>query len=607
MLAQECAAQRQRILASGARDLVKEALGGERRVGRPHRAPPLHGHGQLWRMELEQPVGNRVRQVGRAFDRGLVDAVLHHHRLERRAGEDRLPDDRVAPGDELALRIEARLERVVVHRAVVARAHVVLASPDELHRGAALDRLGDGRGFQEVIRVRVGAPAEAAASIEHVELHLLGTQVEELPEHHLVHRLELLAVPYLAALRPERDHAVHRLHRRVREERELVRRLEPLRRAAERRFDVALLVRHRARRHRKALVLGHDLRRAEAQRRGLVPLGDECVAAALGRPIVLGEHGDAVGRRRGKGDHVEHAANLFCLGRVEARELGAEARRMQYHRGQHAGQFHILGEERAARRFRLRIHARRRGLADIDEVLRILERHVGRHDLRRGGRRELAKLRALLRLAMLDQALGYRDFARRHAPALGRRADEHRARGGAGLTELLVGIRERGAAARALRFAPEEVVVALRVRGRAFDAHLRPVRIQLFGNQRRQPGVRALAHLEVLDDDGDRVVRADAHERIGLERGAALRAYLGQRHGEHQRAARLEEVAPAEIRDHAEFPPMALDARLIAARMRGYVAQRQMLPAIAASICASLGSWFAFRSAVALMICPDWQ
>ena len=35
-LAQERVPQRQRILATGARDLVEEALGGERRVGRPH-------------------------------------------------------------------------------------------------------------------------------------------------------------------------------------------------------------------------------------------------------------------------------------------------------------------------------------------------------------------------------------------------------------------------------------------------------------------------------------------------------------------------------------------------------------------------------------------
>src|SRR5262249_45160811 len=117
--------------------------GRERGVGRAHRAPPLHRHAGPGRVQLDAEVGDRVGKVGRAFHRGRVDAVLHHHGLERRAGEYRLPGDAVLPGDEVALRVEPRFQRVDVRRPVVPRAHVVLARPHELDWNAAVYRLSD--------------------------------------------------------------------------------------------------------------------------------------------------------------------------------------------------------------------------------------------------------------------------------------------------------------------------------------------------------------------------------------------------------------------------------------------------------------------------------
>src|SRR3954466_4978504 len=106
----------------------------------------------------------------------------------------------------------------------------------------------------------------------------------------------------------------------------------------------------------------------------------------------------------------------------------------------------------------------------------------------------------------------------------------------------------------------------------------------------------------MLHDHRDGIVRVDADERVRREAGLVLRA-RGKSHGKDQRARGFEELAPADVLDHASF----FAARLMAARMRGYVAQRQMLPLIAASICASLGSLLAERSATALITCPDWQ
>ena len=64
------------------------------------------------------------------------------------------------------------------------------------------------------------------------------------------------------------------------------------------------------------------------------------------------------------------------------------------------------------------------------------------------------------------------DRRRRHLPCLGGGGDQHGARRGTGLAELIVGIGERGAPARALHLAPEEIVVLLRVGRRALGADL---------------------------------------------------------------------------------------------------------------------------------------
>jgi hypothetical protein len=54
--------------------------------------------------------------------------------------------------------------------------------------------------------------------------------------------------------------------------------------------------------------------------------------------------------------------------------------------------------------------------------------------------------------------------------------------------------------------------------GREFGAHLPPIRIELFGDERRKPGRDPLPLVEVLDDHRDGVVGRDPYERIGRER-----------------------------------------------------------------------------------------
>ena len=216
------------------------------------------------RVQLDGEIGDRVGQRRRALDAGDVDAVLDHHRLERRADEDRLADDPVLPARRRCRRVEPRLQRVEIGGTVVAALHVVLARPHELDRNAGLalrrERLGDRRRLDDVVRLSGFARRPKLPPAKSwLMRHLLGLQPDGLRDRDLVGGLELLAVPDFAAVGVELHHAVQRLHRRVREIRELVVGVERLRRAGERLGRVAVVARRLARRRREPLVLGEDV------------------------------------------------------------------------------------------------------------------------------------------------------------------------------------------------------------------------------------------------------------------------------------------------------------------------------------------------------------
>ena len=153
------------------------------------------------------------------------------------------------------------------------------------------------------------------------------------------------------------------------------------------------------------------------------------------------------------------------------------------------------------------------------------------------------------------------------------------------------------------------------------ESHLVQSHLELFGKQHRHRRVHALSHFDLGHDHRDAAIRADADERIGRERGRRRRAGSGCRARPLTDPAAEQEPGPAGGEHHhkvasrygihrqAPFPATA-DPRaacLMAARMRPYVPQRQILPDIAASISASLGFAFFATSADADMIWPDWQ
>ena len=203
------------------------------------------------------------------------------------------------------------------------------------------------------------------------------------------------------------------------------------------------------------------------------------------------------------------------------------------------------------------------------------------------------------------------------APLLGRRLAEHLARGGAGLPQGLEMVADAAAPAVGL-LAGDGVRVEGRVGRRGLDPDAVPVGVELVRDDHGHRGHRALAHLGDRVDDGHDAVAIDAEPLVGREDARALgvrQEAVQERQPEpddepgadgepalEQRAA-----ARTRVRGHHAPPRASVAARWMAARIRWYVPQRQMFPAMAASISSSVGFVFWARSAAADMSWPDWQ
>ena len=120
-------------------------------------------------------------------------------------------------------------------------------------------------------------------------------------------------------------------------------------------------------------------------------------------------------------------------------------------------------------------------------------------------------------IRVIDDAFPDPELLGRHMPLRRGGREQHRARLGARFTQLHPGIGHRRTAAGPLEIAEGQIGIALRVGRSALDAHQRPVGIELIGKHGGDAGVGALAHLDVLGDDRDGVVCADAHEGVRSE------------------------------------------------------------------------------------------
>ncbi|VWC17439.1 hypothetical protein BLA15945_05715 [Burkholderia lata] len=385
---------------------------------------------------------------------------------------------------------------------------------------------GDSRGLAHVVADRVRAAAEAATRVQLVDRHLLRLEADFLRDDDLVAGMPLLAVPDLAAIRMQPHDAIQRLHRRVRQIRLLVGRVDEL--AAGRRFARHVAARHRdhARLVECGPVLLRDVGGTERQRVRIVPRDLQCIAPLARHPRIARQHRDTalhvvVARHL---DDRDHAGNRLRLARVDVTDLAPHARRMGNHRDQHAGQLHVLRIDRRTVDLRGNIDTPRVAFADQLEVGPLLDGHLRRHRLARRIGGELAEARAAARCGVNDRAV--LDAQRRRIdlpPPCGCR-QQHRARGGGRLAHHRPRAGHRGTAARRLdlpaHLREHRVHVARRIGLCRHDAHLVETDVEFVRRERRDAGERALPHFEVLGHDADDAVGADANEGVRLERHA---------------------------------------------------------------------------------------
>ena len=554
LVAQQLAPQLVGVLARRRRDLVEEALGDEGVLRDPHRPPEAPGHRkEIDRHLIHQEIGDGVRQVRRTVDQRPVDALVERPELE----EDGRRHDAVRPGHRGARGIETRRELVVRCRAIEPVLHVVLARPDHFHRGA------HGLGYPHRLRdeVRLEPAPEPAAQEGGVDGHLLFRQAGELRRHFLRPRLILRGRPDIAAVGAHVRRAVHRLHRRVMQERHLVHRLHPLRCRGERGGRIAVL----ARLHAGPLGALYELRpdTVGVERRGcvFVPLDFQGAAPLHGVPVGIGDHRDSRGTPcrpgaacTGPGTRLERYDRVDAweglrLRRVVAFQCASEYGTPLDRRDQHPRHLDVDPEHGAAVHLHRGVEPRR-PRAEQAEVFRVLERHLGGHGELGGAGCELAVGEPALRGGVDHGALLGAARGAVHVPRRRRRADQQLARRGARLAQRVPRGADRRAAAGGHAARPARGIL-----GHRPEPHLRPICLQLLGEDHRETGLRSLAHLGLVHGQRDDVVRADPQPGVGGEPrvrgiGPRVAAMRGEIEGNDEAGARLDEFAAGDTGTH---------------------------------------------------------
>ena len=399
------------------------------------------------------------------------------------------------PADDPAVR-QARRRAVAIDRPIDVVLDVLFARPNDLDR--AVDFLRDAHGFFD--HVRLEAPAEAAADEVVVHDDLVERQAGELsPPPTCTRAHHLRADPDFARVWLHVHGAVHRFHRRVREKRQFVRGIESfaLRQSALRSIADGLGDDARLSRWRR----GSAPRRSRSKSLAFAPsfqVDVERFEALLGGPHVIADDGDEIVEH----DDLAHARHGFRRGVVDVRDLAAEHRAGRQRRELDAGWHRVDAVDRLAVDLVGRIESLQR-LADQLEVGYRFERRILRR-LRSwlassisSPYAELAVAAGVGDFAVLGAARGGSTFQRRAA------ASTSIARAlGAGLAQRRPERADRIGVAGHLD--PEDrIAVELVVRRRVLDRDLGPVRVELFGEDHRDRGVDALAHLDLRHDQRD--------------------------------------------------------------------------------------------------------
>ncbi len=293
--------------------------------------------------------------------------------------------------------------------------------------------------------------------------------------------------------------AVHRLHRRVREKRRRIGRLDLPGRASDRLQRIALVaLREGVGRCQPLFEVLGDQRAGLRGAGAFVPHDRQRIERALGVPPGVGHH-----RHRAVVD-PHRALDTGARGDrgvVEADQLAAEHRARLDRRVEHAGHAHINGVELAAVELVAGVQALDR-LAGHLPGLGILQDDglgVGRRQLGRRGS-HLAVAGAAPAGGVRDHAVGHTQLGHRHLPFVGRRLQQHQPRRRATAAHVVVRGADAAAAAGA-HLAPCALGCEIALRRNLLGADLGPVALQLFDHQLRQAGERALPHLRARDAD----------------------------------------------------------------------------------------------------------
>ncbi len=247
--------------------------------------------------------------------------------------------------------------------------------------------------------------------------------------------------------------------------------------------------------------------------------------------------GDDRDRRVADAHDLLHAGALHRDRGVDALHLAAEHRAILDRRVEHPGHRQIHPVDLLARRLVDRVEAREALAGDLP-VLRILERDVGRRrDL--GGRRgDLAVADAAAGRLVRDHAVRDGAFGGGHLPVVGRRLHEHHPRRRAALAHVLVRIANAAASARRV-VAPHAIAREVLARRRVFGPHLRPVALELLGDELREARQRPLPHLGARDANHDDVVGLHDDPRVDLLCAApAPRRHRRTERGSRRRGSR---------------------------------------------------------------------
>ena len=228
--------------------------------------------------------------------------------------------------------------------------------------------------------------------------------------------------------------AVLRLHRRMREVRHGVFRFDALGRTWQRAERIADPVPFAgiARGQTLAQERG-DRRRTHLAMRALVPGDRQRIERLLRVPGRVANHRD----RSAEIDDLLHALAALDRGFVETRDLAAEDRRLRDRAVDDSRRSRIDAEDRLPRDLPEQIEATDR-LADQLPLARLLEFHVPRRLERGRHRRDLAEARRSARGRVSDDRVLGAAFTSRHAPFLRCRRDQHLARRGAGLAQIIL-------------------------------------------------------------------------------------------------------------------------------------------------------------------------